>query len=108
MNVLVPVPVLPMNRSTTVVEMSRVTVRLVVSLWKSKAWSREPGTVAPPAPPDVALQLAVLFQTPLVTELTQTRLAPRVAAGMAAQTAAAIDSATPLPVPLDRRDINCS
>ena len=37
MNVLVPVPVLPMNRSTTVVEMSRLTVRLVVSLWKSKA-----------------------------------------------------------------------
>src|SRR5439155_23388478 len=108
MNVLVPVPVLPMNRSTTVVEMSRLTVRLVVSLWKSKAWSREPGTVAPPAPPEVELQLPVLFQTPLVTELTQNRLAPRVAAGMAAQTAAAIDTATRLPVPLERNDIASS
>src|SRR5829696_72506 len=54
------------------------------------AVSSTPGTVAPPAPPAVALQLAVLLQLPLRTPLTQNRVAPHASvAGSSAPAAAA-------------------
>src|ERR1041385_1430972 len=90
--VLVPVPVFPMLRLNALALAIPliVTTRFAASFCSMKAPSAEVGMLAPPAPPEVVLQLLGMpFQSPVTTELTQKRAARATGGGAAVTPAAA-------------------